>query len=93
MSEFIRVKRDEWEGFRKDLEQFIQRYQTSVEKIKTLSRENVALKEKLQEATGKLTATEQKVATELQQTSLVLQKMRANISRILEQTEKEGEKG
>ncbi|WP_455367832.1 hypothetical protein [[Eubacterium] cellulosolvens] len=92
MSEYISVRRSEWEGFRRDLERFIQRHKESLEKITHLTRENVDLKEKLATATEKLAQTEQKVAAELQQTTTTLQKMRTNISRLLEQDEKENVK-
>ncbi len=75
MSEIVRVRKDEWEAFRRELELLVQRHEE-------LLRENVGLKEKLRAASERLTLTDQKAAAELE-------KIRANISRVLQQTEKE----
>ena len=89
MSEFVRVRKDEWEGLRKDIEGFVQNFETSTQKLRDLMKENSSLKEQLQSATQRLAITEQKATADLQQTSQVIQKMRSNISRVLQQTEKE----
>jgi len=86
--EFVRVRKDEWDGLRKDVELFIQHYETSLQKIKDLTKENSDLKEQFRSAVQKLTMVEQKAAADIQQTSQILQKMRANISHALQQTEK-----
>lgn len=89
MSEFVRVRKDEWESLRKDIEIFIQHYEASSKKVKELTKENIGLREQLRAATERLATTEQKASAELQQTSAVLQKMRANIYRVVQETEKE----
>ena len=89
MSEFVRVRKDEWDALRKDVETFIQHYEASSKKGKDLMKENTSLKEQLRATTEKLTTADQKAAAELQQTTAVLQRMRANMSHIVEETEKE----
>ena len=89
MSEFVRVRKDEWEGLRRDIEMFVQNFEASRQKLRDLMKENNSLKEQLQSAMQRLAITEQKATADLQQTSQVIQKMRSNISRVLQQTEKE----
>jgi len=89
LSEFVRVRKDEWEGLRKDIEVFVHNFETSTQKLRDLMKENNSLKEQLQSAMQRLAITEQKATADLQQTSQVIQKMRSNISRVLQQTEKE----
>jgi len=89
LSEFVRVRKDEWEGLRKDIEGFVQNFETSTQKLRDLMKENSSLKEQLQSAMQRLAITEQKATADLHQTSQVIQKMRSNISRVLQQTEKE----
>jgi len=89
LSEFIRVRKDEWEGLRRDIEMFVQNFEASRQKLRDLMKENNSLKEQLQSATQRLATTEQKATADLQQTSQAIQKMRSNISRVLQQTEKE----
>lgn len=89
LSEFVRVRKDEWEGLRKDIEVFVQNFETSTQKLRDLTKENNSLKEQLQSATQRLAIAEQKATADLQQTSQAIQKMRSNISRVLQQTEKE----
>ena len=88
LSEFVRIRKDEWDGLRKDIELFVQRYEVSAQKVKELTRDNSDLKEQLRSAMQKLATAEEKVAGDLQQTSLALQKMRTSISRVLQQSEK-----
>jgi len=68
---------------------FVQNFETSSQKLKDLMKENNGLKEQLQSAMQRLAMTEQKATADLQQTSQVIQKMRSNMSRVLQQTEKE----
>jgi len=89
LSEFVRVRKDEWEGLRRDIEMFVQNFEASRQKLRDLMKENNSLKEQLQSATQRLATTEQKATADLQQTSQAIQKMRSNISRVLQQTEKE----
>ena len=89
MSEYVRVRKDEWEGLRKDVETFIQHYETSSRKVKDMMKENTSLKEQLRAATERLNMADQKAAAELQQTTAVLQRMRANMSHVVQETEKE----
>lgn len=89
MAEFIRVRKDEWDDLRKDIELTIKHYMESIEKNKELTNENIALREKLKTATEKLTTAEQKATADLQQTSQAIQKLRAEISRALQQTKRE----
>jgi methyl-accepting chemotaxis protein len=89
MSEFVRVRKDEWEALRKDVETFIQHYEASSRKVKDMMKENTSLKEQLRAATERLNMADQKAAAELQQTTAVLQRMRANMSHIVQETEKE----
>ena len=89
MSEFVRVRKDELDALRKDVEVFIQHHETSSKKIKDLIKENTDLKEQLQATTDKLTAADQKVAVEVQQTTALLQRLRANMSHVIQETEKE----
>ena len=89
MSEFVRVRKDEWEALRKDVETFIQHYEASSRKVKDMMKENTSLKEQLRSATERLNMADQKAAAELQQTTAVLQRMRANMSHIVQETEKE----
>ena len=89
MSEFVRVRKDEWDALRKDVETFIQHYEASSRKVKDLMKENVNLKEQLRAATERLNMADQKASTELQQTTAVLQRMRANMSNVIQETEKE----
>ena len=89
MSEILRVRKDEWEALRKDVETFIQHYEASTRKVKDMMKENTSLKEQLRAATERLNVADQKAAAELQQTTAVLQRMRANMSHIVQETEKE----
>jgi len=89
LSEFVRVRKDEWEGLRKEIEVFVHNFETSTQKLRDLMKENNSLKEQLQSAMQRLAITEQKATADLQQTSQVIQKMRSNMSRVLQQTEKE----
>jgi len=89
LSEFVRVRKDEWEGLRKEIEVFVHNFETSTQKLRDLMKENSSLKEQLQSAMQRLAITEQKATADLQQTSQVIQKMRSNMSRVLQQTEKE----
>jgi regulator of replication initiation timing len=82
--EFVRARKEEWDDFRKDVELVGKHYNESVEKAKQLTTENNALKEKLRVAVEKLTSAEQRVAADLQQTSQVIQKLRTDISRVLQ---------
>jgi len=68
---------------------FVQNFEASRQKLRDLMKENNSLKEQLQSATQRLATTEQKATADLQQTSQAIQKMRSNISRVLQQTEKE----
>ena len=89
MSEFVRVRKDEWEALRKDVETFIQHYEVSSRKVKDMMKENTSLREQLRAATERLNMADQKAAAELQQTTAVLQRMRANMSHVIQETEKE----
>ena len=89
MSEFVRVRKDELDALRKDVEVFIQHHEASSKKIKDLIKENTDLKEQLRATTDKLTAADQKVAAEVQQTTALLQRLRANMSHVIQETEKE----
>jgi regulator of replication initiation timing len=84
LAEFVRVRKEEWDDFRKDVELVVKHYNESVEKAKQLMTENNALKEKLRVAVEKLTSAEQRAAADLQQTSQTIQKLRADISRVLQ---------
>ena len=84
MAEFVRVRKEEWDDFRKDVELVVKHYNESVEKAKQLLNENNSLKERLRQTTERLTAAEQKAAADLQQTSQSIQKLRADISKVLQ---------
>ena len=88
-NEFIRIPKVEWEQYRKDIENFIQRHKASLERVKELAKENNDLKSKLQIAEEKLITVDIKEAADLEQTSLVIREMRNEFSRLLQQTEKE----
>lgn len=89
MSEFVRVRKDEWEALRKDVETFIQHYEASSRKVKDLVKENSSLKEQVRTATERLNIADQKASAEIQQTTAVLQRLRANMSHVIQETEKE----
>ena len=89
MKEFIKVPKEEWEQHRKDIELFIERYKESIEKVKDLTKENTALKQRLRSAEEKVVMVDQQTSDDLEQTSEVLKKMRTDISSLLEQTKKE----
>lgn len=89
MSEFVRVRKDEWEALRKDVETFIQHYEASSRKVKDLVKENSSLKEQVRTATERLNIADQKASAEVQQTTAVLQRLRANMSHVIQETEKE----
>ena len=84
LAEFIRVRKEEWDDFRKDVELVVKHYNESGDKAKQLITENNALKEKLRVAVEKLTSAEQRATVDLQQTSQSIQKLRAEISRVLQ---------
>jgi len=89
LSEFVRVRKDEWEALRKDVETFIQHYEASSRKVKDLVKENSSLKEQVRTATERLNIADQKASAEVQQTTAVLQRLRANMSHVIQETEKE----
>jgi methyl-accepting chemotaxis protein len=89
LSEFVRVRKDEWEALRKDVETFIQHYEASSRKVKDLVKENSSLKEQVRTATERLNIADQKASAEIQQTTAVLQRLRANMSHVIQETEKE----
>lgn len=89
MSEFVRVRKDEWEALRKDVETFIQHYEASSRKVKDLVKENSSLKDQVRTATERLNMVDQKASAEIQQTTAVLQRLRANMSHVIQETEKE----
>ena len=89
MSEFVRVRKDEWEALRKDVETFIQHYEASSRKVKDLVKENSSLKDQVRTATERLNIADQKASAEIQQTTAVLQRLRANMSHVIQETEKE----
>jgi len=89
LSEFVRVRKDEWDGLRKDVEAFIQHYETSSRKVKDLMKENSGLREQLRSTNERLTMGDQKASAELQQTTAILQRIRANMSQVIKDTEKE----
>jgi methyl-accepting chemotaxis protein len=89
LSEFVRVRKDEWEALRKDVETFIQHYEVSSRKVKDLVKENSSLKEQVRTATERLNIADQKASAEVQQTTAVLQRLRANMSHVIQETEKE----
>ena len=84
LAEFVRVRKEEWDDFRKDVELVVKHSSESGEKAKQLITENNALKEKLRVAVEKLTSAEQRATVDLQQTSQSIQKLRAEISRVLQ---------
>jgi len=89
LSEFVRVRKDEWEALRKDVETFIQHYEASSRKVKDLVKENSSLKDQVRTATERLNIADQKASAEVQQTTAVLQRLRANMSHVIQETEKE----
>jgi len=89
LSEFVRVRKDEWEALRKDVETFIQHYEASSRKVKDLVKENSSLKDQVRTATERLNMVDQKASAEIQQTTAVLQRLRANMSHVIQETEKE----
>ena len=89
MSEFVRVRKDEWEALRKDVETFIQHYEASSRKVKDLVKENSSLKDQVRTATERLNIADQKASADIQQTTAVLQRLRANMSHVIQETEKE----
>ena len=89
MSEVIRIRKDEWEDLRKDLETFIKDYNDATEQAKKLAKENITLRQELEAARERLATADRKVAADLQQTSQAIQKLRADISRAIQQTKKE----
>ena len=89
MSEFVRVRKDEWEALRKDVETFIQHYEASSRKVKDLVKENSSLKDQVRTATERLNMADQKASAEIQQNTAVLQRLRANMSHVIQETEKE----
>jgi len=89
LSEFVRVRKDEWEALRKDVETFIQHYEVSSRKVKDLVKENSSLKEQVRTATERLNIADQKASAEIQQNTAVLQRLRANMSHVIQETEKE----
>ena len=88
MSDIIKVRKDEWDDLRKDFEVFIKNYNESIEKVKELTKENNNLREKLRIATERMAITERQSTNDLQQTSQAIQKLRAEISRTLDQSKK-----
>lgn len=92
MSEFVRIRKDELDALRKDVEAFVQHYEASSRKVKDLTKENASLREQIRTAAERLAVADQKISAEVQQTektTAVIQALRANISRSIQETERE----
>jgi cell division septum initiation protein DivIVA len=85
----LRVRKDEWNDFLKQNELLIQRYEALARKVKELTKENSLLREKLELAEEKLRAFQEKVELDIKESSQILQRRSAEMSRLLQQTEKE----
>jgi len=88
LSEYVRIRKDEWDDFLRENELLIQRHEALAQKAKELAQENSALREKIRMAEERLRTLEQKTDADIKETSLILQRRQAEMSRVLQQTEK-----
>jgi hypothetical protein len=87
MSEYVRVRKEEWDGFLKQNELLIQRFEGLVGKVKELTQANNTLREKMQVTEERLRTYDQKLGADFKDTSRVLQKQLSEMTRVLQLTE------
>ncbi len=88
MPDRISIDRKEFQAFVAENQELVQRYQKLLDNLSSLRSLNKDLEKKLRLAEQKLNSVEQKVGPEIQQGDELLRKARAEIARLLEETER-----
>ena len=84
----VSLDRQKYETFVAENQELVQRYQKLLETLESLARLNKDLEEKLRIVEQKLDSLEQRTGLEIQRSDEVLRKARAEITRLLEETER-----